>query len=201
MKSTRWRALTVGTLLCLPMAQLHSDAAYTDSLETAFVDGGRITIKLSAGEHQISQSPDNHIRVHWRVKNESSSGEVDARTDVNGSTATIYVDGPRKDFHTVIEVPRHSDLTVRLTAGELEVGNVGGDRDIRLRAGDLSIEVGDSEDYAHVVGSLWAGDIDGGPFNTAASGLFRSIEWRGEGEHELSFKLYAGDVRLYARED
>ena len=201
MKSIRWHALAVGALLSLIAAQLHSEVTYTDSLETAFVDGGRITIKLSAGEHRITESPDNHIRVHWRLEDESSSGDVDASTDVDGSTAMIDVDGPLKNFHTVIEVPRHSDLTVRLSVGELDVGNVEGDKDIRLRAGDLSIEVGNTKNYANVEGFLWAGDIDAGPFEKEASGLFRSIEWQGDGEHELRFKLYAGDVRLYTAEE
>jgi hypothetical protein len=190
-------ALAVGAFLCLPLAQLHSDVTDSDSLETAFVDGGRITITLSAGEHRITESPDDHIRVHWRVKDQRSSRDVDARTDVDGTTAKIEVDGPRKGFHTVIEVPRHSDLTVRLSAGELKVGNIEGNKDIHLRAGDLSIEVGNTQDYAQVEGSLWAGDIDAGPFKMQASGLFRSIAWKGEGEHQLRFKLYAGDVRLH----
>lgn len=197
MKSMHWCALAVGALLCLGAGQVYSDDTYTDSQETAFVDGGKITIKLSAGEHRISESPDNYIRVNWGVKNKSSSGNVDAKTDVDGSTAKIDIDGPNKNFQTLIEVPRHSDLTVHLTAGELTVGNVEGNRDIHLRAGDLSIEVGNTDDYGHVEGSLWAGDIDAGPFGMTASGLFRSVEWQGEGEQEMRFKLYAGDVRLY----
>jgi hypothetical protein len=176
MKSIPWYALTAGALLCLPAAQLYSDADYTDSLETDFINGGQITIRLSAGEHKISQSSDDHIRVYWRVEDDSDSREVDARTEVNGSKARIDIDGPRKNFHTIIEVPQHSDLTVRLSAGELAIGNVGGDRDIRLRAGDLSIEVGDTGEYANVKGSLWAGDIDAGPFEQEASGLFRSLQ-------------------------
>ncbi len=121
-----------------------------------------------------------------------------ARTTVEGSTAKVDVDGPsNSNFRTVIEVPEQSDLKVRLTAGVLKIQDVGGDRDIRLRAGELHIEVEDTDDYASVAGSLWAGDIDAGPFKQEASGLFRSIEWKGEGENGIKFKLYAGDVKLY----
>lgn len=197
MKRAHWGILALGGGLALVSAQLRSEGSTTDQLDTAFVDGGRITIALSAGEHRISESADDHIRVRWSVDREYSSQDVDARTNIDGSTAKIEIDGPRKNFRTFIEVPRHSDLVVRLTAGELFVGDIEGDKDIRLRAGDLSIDVGDGKAYAHVEGSLWAGDIDGGPLDRDASGLFRSIDWRGEGEHELRFHLYAGDVTLH----
>lgn len=196
MKYRLFCTLLAGAFFCLSVSSLLAGKEFTDSLETQFVDGGEITVKLTAGEHEILASPDNQIRVHWRV-NSGDRDDVDARTDVNGSSAIIDVDGPRKNFHTVIEVPQRSDLTVRLSAGELHVGNVEGDRDIKLRAGDLNIEVSEASNYAHVEGSLWAGDISAGPFDEAASGLFRSIEWNGAGEQELKFRLYAGEVRIY----
>lgn len=201
MQSTRICAFVAGAFLCLPPTQVLADEKFTDSLETAFVDGGRIVIELSAGEHRISESADNTIRVHWRVKDQDKAKDVDASTRVDGSEATIEIDGPRNHFHTVIEVPRRTDLSVRLTAGELDIAGIEGDKDVRLRAGELSIDVGNPDEYSNVEGSLWAGDIDAGPFAREASGLFRSIDWQGEGERELRFKLMAGEVRLYRSED
>lgn len=197
MKCAHRGVLALGAGLALVSAQLHSEGSTADTLDTAFVDGGRVTINLSAGEHRISESPDDHIRVRWSLDPRYSNQDVDARTEVDGSAATLHIDGPRKNFRTTIEVPRHSNLKVRLTAGELSVENIIGDKDISLRAGDLSIDVGDGEDYAHVQGSLWAGDIVARPLDREASGLFRSIDWTGEGEHELRFHLYAGDVTLH----
>mgnify|MGYP001818891569 CR=1 FL=1 len=198
MKSMTWKTALIGALLAWTAAPLAADSEHTDSVETEFTRGGQITITLSAGEHKIVRSADEHIRVHWTVADERD--EVKAKTSVEGSTAKVDVDGPREDFRAVIEVPGNSDLKVRLTAGVLNVQDTGGDRDIRLRAGELHIEVADTEDYANVAGSLWAGDIDAGPFKQGASGLFRSIKWKGEGEDALTFKLYAGEVRLYSGE-
>ena len=193
--STR-RTWMFGLFLLLPAAAVHSEGTYTDSLEMAFVDNGKISIKLTAGEHRISRSEDNDIRISWRV-NDEDTGDVETETSVNGSSANIDIDGPRENFHTIIEVPSHSDLVVRLSAGELDIEHIEGSKDIKLRAGDLSIEVGSTDAYAHVKGSLWAGDIDAGPFSQETSGLFRSIEWEGEGDHNLYFKLYAGDVTIF----
>lgn len=178
------------------VAHVHADERSTDSTEVAFIDSGRININLTAGEHTITESTDNKIRVSWHVEDEDIR-EVDAHTEVNGSTAKIDVDGPSKDFRTVIEVPRHSDLVVRLSAGELDIGPIEGDKDIRLRAGALNIEVGEIDEYGEVKGSLWAGDINAGPFSQEKSGLFRSVKWEGNGDHSLHFKLYAGDVNIH----
>lgn len=190
-------ALAGGCLLSLAAAPLWAESPATESLGIPFVDNGRIALTLSAGSHRIVGSPNNQIRLRWTVRGNNGQKQVDASSDVDGSSATITIDGPSKDFRTVIEVPRHSDLHVRLTAGDLYVENVVGDKDIRLRAGDLNIDVIDADDYGHVEGSLWAGDIDAAPFEISSGGLFRSIEWTGDGQHELLFKLYAGDVRLY----
>lgn len=192
-----WNYLGVGTALMLTASPLYPEGTVTESLQAPFVAGGEITIQLSAGTHQITESPDNTIRIRLSVGQESADRQVKARTDVDGLKATIELDGPRNNFRTVIEVPSHSDLIVRLTAGELTVEKILGDKDIRLRAGDLSIDVGDAGEYRQIEGSVWAGDIDGGPLNLETGGLFRSIEWQGDGKYELRFHLYAGDVRLY----
>ena len=196
-KFSAWPGLALAAIVAFAPAYLCAGDEGADELDKPFVDGGKVTIYLSAGDHRITESDDDHIRVRWRADDRRRGEDVDARVDIDGSTAKIEIDGPRKNFRTVIQVPQHSDLTIRLSAGELSVDRVVGNKDIRLRAGDLSIEVGDGEQYALVEGSLWAGDIDARPLNSEASGLFRSIEWKGEGEHELSFHLYAGDVTLY----
>lgn len=186
----------VGLALLLPMSQVLAEDSFTDSAETAFVDDGKISIKLTAGQHTISASDDDTIRISWKVDFDDVH-KVDTETKVDGSSAKIDIDGPRENFRTFIEVPKNSDIEVRLTAGELDIEGIEGSQDIRLRAGDLSIEVGDTDAYSKVTGSLWAGDIDAGPFSQEKSGLFRSIEWEGDGDHRLNFKLYAGDVKLY----
>lgn len=200
MKASIRHAWMLGILLFMPAVLVHAEETFTDSLEKAFVDNGEISIELTAGEHTISRSDDDHIRISWRVK-DKHTGDVEAKTHVDGSSAKIDIDGTRENFRTVIEVPGHSDLVVHLTAGELDIKDIEGDKDIKLRAGELRIEVGSVHKYAQVEGSLWAGDIDAGPFGQEKSGLFRSIDWKGEGEHTLRFKLYAGDVKLFQAKD
>ena len=87
-----------------------------------------------------------------------------------------------------------------MTAGDLEIVGIEGDKDVHLRAGDLSIEVGDPAAYKLVTGSVTAGDIDASPFGITKGGLFRSFTHEGKGRFSLRAKLWAGDLRLFAEE-
>jgi hypothetical protein len=196
MNAPKGRAPLLGFFLLFSAALVQAEEPFTDSMEKAFVDNGKISIKLTAGLHRIARSDDDHIRISWRVDDEDID-DVETTIHVDGSSAKINIDGPRENFRTVIEVPGRSNLVVRLSAGELDIEHIEGSKDIELRAGELSIDVGDTDEYAQVKGSLWAGEIDAGPFNQEKSGLFRSVKWTGEGSHQLRFKLYAGEVTLF----
>ncbi len=45
---------------------------------------------------------------------------------------TSKIAGPKSNFHAVIEVPRKTDLRVRMMAGDLHVGEVEGNKDIEM---------------------------------------------------------------------
>ena len=153
---------------------------------------------LSAGAYRVSAGPDDRIRVEWTVRHQHELRDVEADVEVDGSDATVVVvDGPRNGFHVDIEVPRRADLTIRLSAGELSVEDIVGNKDIRLHAGELRIDVGDTHDYRRVEGSVWAGELQAEPFRITKGGLFRSLDWRGTGEFFLKAHLKAGELRLY----
>jgi hypothetical protein len=170
----------------------------SDSLERNFVASGRIRMDLSAGDYRISGGPDNRIRMEWRTRDNDQMARVRARADVRGTVANITTDAPRNSsFRVTIQVPARTDLDVRLTAGDLRVERVEGNKEINLHAGDINIDVGNPADYRRVEASIWAGDLRAEPFGLSKEGIFRSIEWNGKGSYRLSVHLKAGDLRLY----
>ena len=109
-------------------------------------------------------------------------------------------DGPDEaNVRGAIQVPARTDLYIRLTAGELTVEDVQGNKDIRLHAGEIRIDVGRPEDYQRVRASVWAGDLNAEPFHVTKGGLFRSFDWNGRGQYRLQARLKAGDIRLYSK--
>ena len=105
--------------------------------------------------------------------------------------------GPDGDVRLRIEVPRELHLTVRCTAGDLDVVGIRGNKDISLRAGDLTIDVGDPSDYAFTHASVTAGDVNASAFGVHKGGLFRSFKRENAaGKYRLRASLWAGDIKL-----
>jgi hypothetical protein len=172
----------------------------SSSLDRPFASKGRVRMDLSAGDYRILGATDNHIRLEWSTRDADSLSKVRARADGRDRDASVTTDGPsNKNFKVTIHVPNETDLYVRLTAGDLRVEDIRGNKDIELRAGDARIDVGRAEDYHSVDASLWAGDIKAEAFNVFKDGLFRSFTWNGKGPYRLHAHLMAGDLRLYSK--
>ena len=188
------RMLLAGILL-MPMSLVTQSlfAQRTGSpAEKDFVSGGKVEMTLESGDYTIRASSDNRIHVRW---NEASGARVKLTT--NGKSADLRVENtPHNDFHATIEVPAVADLRIRLTAGDLQVSGIKGDKDIEANAGDIVVSVGSASDWGDVDASVTAGDLHAPAFKAAAGGLFRSIKWTGPGKYRLHVHLTAGDVNL-----
>jgi hypothetical protein len=108
----------------------------------------------------------------------------------------VRTTGPRNGFEVVIEVPARTDLNVDLTAGDLRIEGITGNKDVGSWAGNIVIDVGRADEYARVDASVKAGDISAVPFNARKGGLFRSFTWKGPGQYTLKVNLTAGNLVL-----
>jgi hypothetical protein len=163
-------------------------------VEKDFVSGGKVEMTLESGDYKIRASSDNRIHVRW---NEASSKGVRVKLTTNGKSADVRVENtPHDNFHAIIEVPALADVRIRLTAGNLEMAGIKGDKDIEANAGNLNISVGSSSDWGDVDASVTAGDIHAPAFQAAKGGLFRSLSWKGPGKYRLHAHLMAGDINL-----
>jgi hypothetical protein len=137
--------------------------------------------------------------VGWSVRDGANLAAVRVRADVRGQQATIATATPdSSDVKVHVEVPARADLHVRLTAGELTIEGIEGNKDVGLHAGELNIDVGRAEDYNRVEASVWAGEVNASAYHTNKGGLFRSFDWHGRGRYRLTASLKAGEVRLYS---
>ena len=190
MKKAIAAAVFLFTLSIIPMSLVAQSLG--SPAEKDFVSGGRVTMTLESGDYKIRASSDNRLHVRW---NEASGARVKLTT--NGNSADVRVENtPHNNFHATIEVPALADLRIRLTAGDMSVTGIKGDKDIEANAGDLNISVGSSSDWGDVDASVTAGDLHAPAFKAATGGLFRSIKWKGPGKYRLHVHLTAGDVNL-----
>jgi hypothetical protein len=187
------RAAAVMAALCMPAGYLAAQSAGSP-VEKDFVSGGKVEMTLESGDYNIRASSDNRIHIRW---NEASAKGVRVKLTTNGKSAELRVENtPNNNFHATIEVPALADVRIRLTAGDLTLAGIKGDKDIEANAGDLNISVGSSNDWGDVDASVTAGDLHAPAFKAATGGLFRSFKWKGPGKYRLHVHLTAGDVNL-----
>lgn len=173
--------------------------AQTDGVpaEHVFGSGGTVRLHLEAGGYTIRPTDAERIAVTYHTDKEEQAKRVKVEIRAGGSTADVFVrETPRNNFEAVIEVPRKSNLWVRLSAGELDVKAVEGDKDLEMRAGELRVEVPSPESYGHRDASVLSGSIEASAFHVSKGGLLRSFEQEGGGKYRLHAHLMAGEIQL-----
>jgi hypothetical protein len=165
-------------------------------IERPFAAGGTVNLDLSAGGYRIRGQDGDRLRIQWRTRRPEDASRAHVAAEVKGTNATVMTDGPRNGFEVQIDVPRRTDLYLRLSAGDLDIRGIEGNKDVSVWAGDISIEVGDTERYRRVDASVRVGDLGARAFNVSKEGLFRSFQWTGNGAYDLRASLFAGDLKL-----
>jgi hypothetical protein len=162
-----------------------------------FPSGGQLRVRLRSGDFRIVGSNDNKITVQLSGKNADNASDLTVRFKSASTGAELRIfGGPRNDFQVTINVPRNTGLFVRMPAGELAVERISGDKDVELRAGDLTISGCVASDYSQVDASVTAGDLEAPPFRESHGGLFRSFRKNGSGKYQLHAHVGAGDLTI-----
>jgi len=168
-----------------------------ERFETEFTPGGRLQVEVRSGDVRISGSDTNKISIHYEGRNGSDVGEVEVRCKKSGSNAELHISGgPRNEFLIRIEVPRETDLHVRMPFGALEIERVRGSKDVEIHAGQLTMEMGDPKDYAQIEASVTTGELNASALGISKGGLFRSYKKDGPGKYKLSAHVGSGELDL-----
>jgi hypothetical protein len=175
---------------------LQSASSTGQPVDKPFPKAGTIKMKLAAGDYRISGRADDRIRVAWRADNPEQAANLKADAEIRGSSAVIVTSGFRNGVHFTIDVPARSDVEIDLSAGDLDVRGIEGSKRVESWAGDVSIDIGQPEQYRLVEASVRAGELSAPPFKVSKGGLLRSFNWKGNGPYSLKVKLFAGDLTL-----
>jgi hypothetical protein len=162
-----------------------------------FNSGGKLRMYLRSGDFHIVGGSDNKITVRIRGRNAYRASDMRVQLEGSNNSRDLTVSGgPKNDLEVTIEVPRKTGLYVRMSAGNLALQHVTGDKDAELHAGELVIDVGDASDYSRVDASVYSGGLEASPFGESHGGLFRSFHKEGNGRYHLHAHVGAGDLTL-----
>ena len=155
-----------------------------------------LAIELGSGDYQIVPSESDCIAVVYQENTQQQANKVEVQIASGHGQNTLKIGAPKSDFHAVIEVPRKTDLRVRMTAGDLHVGEVEGNKDIEMRTGNLELTSIRPEEYAKADFAVRVGDLNAPNLNAGRSGMLRSLQTRGPGKYKLHALVGVGGLTL-----
>jgi hypothetical protein len=166
--------------------------------EMPFRHAAELRLDLRAGDIEISGTNDAVVRVECELKEPDRAADVEIAFEDRSQYGRLRIrGGPHGDVRLRIWVPTKTNLVVRGTAGDLDITGVRGNKDVSLRAGDLTINVGNPGDYAIAEASVTAGDVNASAFGVHKGGLFRKFKHENAGgKYRLRASLWAGDIKL-----
>ena len=165
--------------------------------QVAFPSGNQLKMYLRSGDFRVIGREDDKITVRVEAKNPEKAKEIKVRFQQFDHSAELNISGgPKNDVQITIEVPKSTGLFVRMPAGQLELSDITGDKNVQLHAGELIVGVGNPADYSHVEASVTTGGLEAAPFGESHGGLFRSFHKEGNGKYKLYAHVGAGDLTL-----
>ena len=165
--------------------------------QVAFPSGSQINMHLRSGDFRVIGGEDDKITVRVDAKDPVKAKEIKVRFQRFDQSAELNISGgPKNDVQITVEIPRSTGLFVRMPAGQLELRDITGDKDVRLHAGELIVGVGNPADYLRVEASVTTGGLEAAPFGESHGGLFRAFHKEGNGKYKLYAHVGAGDLTL-----
>jgi hypothetical protein len=164
-----------------------------------FAAENHLRVHLRGGDFRIVGNDENRIVVRFTGKNSDQASNLTVRlTETARENDLRIFHGPKNDLQVTVEVPRHTDLYVRMSGGDLDVDDVTGNKDVSLVGGDLTIDAGNPKDYAIVNASVRFGDVRADGFGEAHGWIGESVRTKGNGKYTLHAHVFAGDLRLHS---
>jgi len=190
------RIILLLAVLSIP-ALLPAQKNPENQVQQSFSPGGKLYLRLSPGGYTISGSTDNHIVVTCDAADKERLKRVHVKITPSGSHADVVISNtPNNNFHATIEVPARSDLEANLSAGEVVIDGVEGNKDVEVYAGRIEIKIPHPDEYGHREASVRAGSINASAFDVSKGGLFRSFEQNGRGKYRLRAHVTTGEIKL-----
>ena len=184
-------------LLSLNLAMFAQDAKIEEvgksPIEAKFASGGRIRMDLCSSGVELVGSDQPRLRVSYQPERD----DIKVQIQTSGDRASLRITNcPSNNFRVTVEIPKASSLYVRMFAGQLNVREIAGDKDIVLHFGQLSMDIGKPEDYARVDASVNSGQLVASAFDISKGGLFRSFDHSGPGKYRVYAHVGAGQLDL-----
>jgi hypothetical protein len=143
------------------------------------------------------------IHVSCTTGDAGDAQRIRIRSQGNQDNETLTIAGDSLEggnLRVRIEVPRKTSLRVEMSAGEVKVEEIAGDKDIDLYAGRIAISSTRPWDYRSVDVSVSIGAVKAPVYGAQKGGFFRGITKKtANGEYSLYAHVITGEIDLLGR--
>jgi hypothetical protein len=165
--------------------------------EANLPNGVTLRLHLHDGDFRIVGGDDSKISVRADGKNLNLATNIKILLKRTGDQADLKLSHvPKNELQVTITIPKSTNLYGRMRGGDLTVEGVAGDKDLQLTGGNMTIQIGNPADYAHVDLSVRFGDVSGDQFGDPKGWLGNSLTHEGSGKYRLHAHVFAGDLVL-----
>jgi ketosteroid isomerase-like protein len=168
----------------------------TDAQNWHLDPAGQVELRVRYGDVHILPAQDSQISITYTMHSKHSDfiQKVEPRFEVRGSKATLAIKAPRNGSVDVdLKVPVQTDVYLRLSAGDVTIGPIEGNKDVETHAGDIEVDIARAASYGTVDASTHAGDV-AGPFGRPHGWIGKSLKYQGAGPYRLHAHTFAGDI-------
>lgn len=142
------------------------------------------------------------IHVSCSASNYETATNVAFHFSPTANGGKLSIEGPHlqhgnNGLEVKIEVPRRTNLSIRMFAGQVTVEEVKGDKDIGVGAGQITISSIHDGDYRSVDASVTVGEVQARAFGTDKGGFFRNFSRNNSnGDYRLRAQVTTGQIEL-----
>jgi hypothetical protein len=169
------------------------------TLEAPLRSRAVLTIDSRPAGLEIVGTDDAAIHVSCTSRDVTEAEQIRLRFSGNQDIGTLTITGGSHEgnFQVRIEVPRKTSLKVKMSAGQVKVEEIAGDKDIDLYAGQISISSARLWDYRSVHVSVDIGDVNAQVYGAEKGGFFRKFSKQSAaGEYNLNAHVVTGQIEL-----
>lgn len=151
---------------------------------------------------QIVGTDQEAIHVSCTAGTDDTAKDVAFHLSPTANGGRLSIEGAHlqrgnNNLEVKIEVPRRTNLSVRMFAGEIKVEEVKGDKDIDLGAGQITISSIHDGDYRSVDASVSVGEVQARAFGADKGGFFRDFSRKNSsGDYRLRAHVTTGEIDL-----
>jgi hypothetical protein len=186
-------------LACTLNGFAETEVACGSSLDAPLRSRSVLTIESRPADLEIVGT--DRDTIHVACTDDGESAEiVHVRFAGTGDTGTLTVRGGSLHTNNLkirVEVPHRTSVRLRMSAGQVTVDELAGDKDIELTAGQITLRGLHTRDYRKVDASVDIGQVSAPAYNADKGGFFRSLTKNmPNGEYVLHAHVMTGQIDL-----